>query len=57
MEFEEAKRKLMSQERDFIEKVEKKQLFEKRNKNSVKKEILPSCVTDLEYGTKKGHQR
>jgi len=36
MEFEDAKKKLMTQERDFIEKLEKKQLFEKRNKNSVR---------------------
>jgi len=35
MEFESAKKKLMNIDRDFLDKVGKKQLFERRDKNSV----------------------
>jgi len=35
MEFESAKKKLMTIDRDFLDKVGKKQLFERRDKNSV----------------------
>lgn len=35
MKFEEGKKRLMTIERDFLDKIGKKQLFEDRNKSSV----------------------